>query len=560
MPIPERFLDELNDRLNIVEVVSAYVPLTKKGANYWGLCPFHHEKTPSFSVNAEKQIFHCFGCGKGGGAIRFLMEMENLSFPDAVRKLAGQEGMEVPEDDPSGGRRRERRARILELNKEAARFYRTMLSDPRGAAVAAYIAEARRISPKYSARFGLGAAPEGWDNLIRAMADKGYDKAELLEAGLAVSGKNGGIYDKFRNRLMLPVIDVRGDVIGFTSRVMDDSAPKYLNTPETSVFKKRSVLYGVNYAKSSKRPNFILVEGNIDVISMHQAGFDNTVATMGTALTEEHIRLISRYTKELVLCLDNDAAGEDATQRALALLRGSDLEVKVLRLPQKRGEDGTLGKQDPDDYIKRYGGQAFEALMNRSENSVEYRLGQVQGKYDLEKDDQRSAYLQEAAGLIGRAVKSGGTGNLRRPGGGCRPHLPRGHGPGGGAPAPAEKLAGPAQTGTAGPGPGPAAPAQGAGLAIQQSAFRQGGRRHPSGGVAGRSLFPSAGQPGRRAFFLPRTGESLLPAAAAVAGGPSGHLGGAGGDRGVFSPGNGLIVRYCPAASAPAYSPGGLRG
>ena len=400
MPIPERFLDELNDRLNIVEVVSAYVPLTKKGANYWGLCPFHHEKTPSFSVNAEKQIFHCFGCGKGGGAIRFLMEMENLSFPDAVRKLAGQEGMEVPEDDPSGGCRRERRARILELNKEAARFYRTMLSDPRGAAVAAYIAEARRISPKYSTRFGLGAAPEGWDNLIRAMADKGYDKAELLEAGLAVSGKNGGIYDKFRNRLMLPVIDVRGDVIGFTSRVMDDSAPKYLNTPETSVFKKRSVLYGVNYAKSSKRPNFILVEGNIDVISMHQAGFDNTVATMGTALTEEHIRLISRYTKELVLCLDNDAAGEDATQRALALLRGSDLEVKVLRLPQKRGEDGTLGKQDPDDYIKRYGGQAFEALMNRSENSVEYRLGQVQGKYDLEKDDQRSAYLQEAAGLI----------------------------------------------------------------------------------------------------------------------------------------------------------------
>ena len=400
MPIPERLLDELNDRLNIVEVVSAYVPLTKKGANYWGLCPFHHEKTPSFSVNAEKQIFHCFGCGKGGGAIRFLMEMENLSFPDAVRKLAGQEGMEVPEDDPSGGRRRERRARILELNKEAARFYRTMLSDPRGAAVAAYIAEARRISPKYSARFGLGAAPEGWDNLIRAMADKGYDKAELLEAGLAVSGKNGGIYDKFRNRLMLPVIDVRGDVIGFTSRVMDDSAPKYLNTPETSVFKKRSVLYGVNYAKSSKRPNFILVEGNIDVISMHQAGFDNTVATMGTALTEEHIRLISRYTKELVLCLDNDAAGEDATQRALALLRGSNLEVKVLRLPQKRGEDGTLGKQDPDDYIKRYGGQAFEALMNRSENSVEYRLGQVQGKYDLEKDDQRSAYLQEAAGLI----------------------------------------------------------------------------------------------------------------------------------------------------------------
>ena len=400
MPIPERFLDELNDRLNIVEVVSAYVPLTKKGANYWGLCPFHHEKTPSFSVNAEKQIFHCFGCGKGGGAIRFVMEMENLSFPDAVRKLAGQEGMEVPEEDPGGGRRRARRERILELNKEAARFYRAMLSDPRGAAVAEYIAQKRRISPRFSARFGLGAAPEGWDNLIRAMADKGYDKADLLEAGLAVSGKSGGIYDKFRNRLMLPVIDVRGDVIGFTSRVMDDSTPKYLNTPETSIFKKRSVLYGINYAKNTKRPNFILVEGNIDVISMHQAGFDNTVATMGTALTEEHIRLIGRYTKELVVCLDNDAAGEDATQRALALLKNSDLEVKVLRLPQRRNEDGTLGKQDPDDYIKRYGGQAFEALMNKSENSVEYRLGLVQGKYDLDRDDQRSDYLQEAAGVI----------------------------------------------------------------------------------------------------------------------------------------------------------------
>lgn len=400
MPIPERFLDELNDRLNIVEVVSAYVPLTKKGANYWGLCPFHHEKTPSFSVNAEKQIFHCFGCGKGGGAIRFVMEMENLSFPDAVRKLAGQEGMEVPEEDPGGGRRRARRERILELNKEAARFYRAMLSDPRGTAVAEYIAQKRRISPRFSARFGLGAAPEGWDNLIRAMADKGYDKADLLEAGLAVSGKSGGIYDKFRNRLMLPVIDVRGDVIGFTSRVMDDSTPKYLNTPETSIFKKRSILYGINYAKNTKRPNFILVEGNIDVISMHQAGFDNTVATMGTALTEEHIRLIGRYTKELVVCLDNDAAGEDATQRALALLKNSDLEVKVLRLPQRRNEDGTLGKQDPDDYIKRYGGQAFEALMNKSENSVEYRLGLVQGKYDLDRDDQRSDYLQEAAGVI----------------------------------------------------------------------------------------------------------------------------------------------------------------
>lgn len=400
MAIPDSFLDELNGRLNIVDVVSSYLPLTKKGANYWGLCPFHHEKTPSFSVNESKQIFHCFGCGKGGGAIRFVMEMDSLSFPEAVRKLAQQEGMEVPDDSPGDGAWREKRRRVLELNKETARFYRSMLSDPRGAAVASYIRDKRRISPKFSARFGLGAAPEGWDNLITAMRDKGYDKADLIDAGLAVAGKNGGVYDKYRNRLMLPVIDVRGDVIGFTSRVMDDSTPKYLNTPETAIFKKRSILYGLNYAKNTKRPNFILVEGNIDVITLHQAGFDNTVATMGTALTEDHVRLLERYTKELVLCYDNDAAGEDATQRAIALLKNSDIGVRVLRLPNKQMPDGTLGKQDADDYIKSFGPGAFEGLMEGSANSAQYRLDVVRGQFDLSRDDQRSAYLQAAAEVI----------------------------------------------------------------------------------------------------------------------------------------------------------------
>ncbi len=400
MAIPDRFLDELNSRLSIVDVVSAYVPLNKRGANYWGLCPFHREKTPSFSVNEDRQIFHCFGCGKGGGAIRFVMEIENLSFPEAVGKLAARMGMEVPDERPGNGQWRERKKRVLELNKEAARFYRAMLADPRGAHVAAYIRDKRRISPKFSARFGLGAAPEGWDNLVRAMGEKGYDKADLLEAGLAVAGKNGGIYDKFRNRLMLPVIDVRGDVIGFTSRVMDDSTPKYLNTPETSIFKKRSILYGLNYAKNTRRPNLILVEGNIDVITMHQAGFDNTVATMGTALTEEHIRLLGKYTKELVLCLDNDAAGQDATQRAIGLLRSSDVAVKVLQLPRRVTESGEQVKQDPDDFIKNRGGQALEALMERSENAAEYRLGVVRAKYDLTGDEQRAAYLREAAEVI----------------------------------------------------------------------------------------------------------------------------------------------------------------
>ena len=400
MAIPESFLDDLNGRLNIVDVVSAYLPLNKKGGSYWGLCPFHHEKTPSFSVNEPRQIFHCFGCGKGGGAIRFVMEMDSLSFPEAVRKLAEREGMQVPDDSPGDGAWREKRRRVLELNREAARFYRSMLDDPRGAAVAAYIRDKRRISPKFSARFGLGAAPEGWNSLITAMRDKGYDKADLIDTGLAVAGKNGGVYDKYRNRLMLPVIDTRGDVIGFTSRVMDDSTPKYLNTPETAIFKKRSILYGLNYAKKTKRPNFILVEGNIDVITLHQAGFDNTVATMGTALTEEHVRLLERYTKELVLCYDNDDAGEDATQRAIALLKKSELSVKVLRLPRRRTAEGELVKQDADDFIKNHGPGAFEDLMDQSANSAEYRLSAVQGQFDLSRDDQRAQYLLAAAEVV----------------------------------------------------------------------------------------------------------------------------------------------------------------
>jgi len=399
MAIPDRFFEELTARADIADVVGQYVHLTKKGGNLWGLCPFHHEKTPSFAVSPDKQIFHCFGCHKGGGVVRFIMEMENLSFPDAVSKLASQYGMEMPAENEGAGQWRKRREHILTLNKEAARFYRENLKTPDGALVADYIRR-RAISPKFSARFGLGAASNDWDTLIKAMTAKGYDKRDLLDAGLAVAGKNGGIYDKFRNRLMLPVIDVRGDVIGFTSRVMDDSTPKYLNTPETAIFKKRSILYGLNYAKTTKRNNLILVEGNIDVITLHQAGFDNTVAAMGTALTEEHISLITKYTKEVVLCYDNDIAGEEATQRALGLLKNFDLSVKVLRLPRRRAENGEMVKQDADDFIRNQGPEAFAGLMDKSENSMEYRMGAIRGKYDLDTDEHRAEFLQEIAQLV----------------------------------------------------------------------------------------------------------------------------------------------------------------
>ncbi len=399
MSIPRAFIDELTRRADIAEVVGSYVPLTRKGANLWGLCPFHSEKTASFSVSPDKQIYHCFGCGKGGGVISFLMEIENLTYPEAIRALADKMGMEVPEEGAGDLDWRRKRERILNLNKLAARFYYDQLSTPQGATVAEYINK-RRISKKFANRFGLGAAPDAWDSLIRAMAEHGYDKRDLLDAGLAVAGKNGGVYDKFRNRLMLPVIDLRGDVIGFTSRVMDGSAPKYLNTPETSIFKKRSILYGINYAKTSKRDNIILVEGNIDVITLHQAGFDNAVATMGTALTEEHARLLSRYTKELVLCYDNDQAGKDATQRAIGILKNADFSVKVLQLPRRRNEEGEYIKQDADDFIKYQGAAAFENLLTGSSNQVEYRLDVIQSKFDLAVDEQRAAFLKEAAAMI----------------------------------------------------------------------------------------------------------------------------------------------------------------
>lgn len=343
MAIPQSFLDELTARCPIEEVVSDYLPLHAKGGNLWGLCPFHGEKTPSFAVSPDKHIFHCFGCGKGGGVIRFVQEIENLSFFEAVRKLAARAGLEMPEEDQAAQERRNRRKRLLELNKQAARFYYETLKSPQGKPMRQYITK-RKLNSAYVKRFGLGAAPDSWDSLIKAMTAQGFAKGELLEAGLVVAGKNGGIYDKFRNRLMLPVIDATGEILGFTSRVMDNSTPKYLNTPETAIFKKRSILYGIQWAKLTKRSFFLLVEGNLDVITLHQAGIDNAVATMGTALTADHARLIGKYTKELVLCYDNDAAGVEATQRAMTVLKDTGFRVRVLQLPPPQDPGGRAGQ------------------------------------------------------------------------------------------------------------------------------------------------------------------------------------------------------------------------
>lgn len=399
MAIPEQFIDELVARSEISDVVSSYVSLKKKGANLWGLCPFHSEKTPSFSVSQEKQIYHCFGCGKGGGVISFLMEIENLPFVDAVRLLAQRAGMEVPDasaDDES----RKKRARALAANRDAARFYHEYLKSPGGARVRDYIAQ-RQITPRTATRFGLGAAPDQWDGLIRALSEQGYTKLELIEAGLAVAGKNGGVYDKFRSRLMLPVIDVRGEVTGFTSRILPgEEGAKYLNTPETAVFKKGRLIYALNFAKSTKQPNLVLVEGNIDVITLHQAGFDNVVATMGTALTEEHARILARYTRELVLCYDNDPAGKKSTDRVLGILRNADLNVRVLQLPNAYDAAGNPLKQDPDDFVKKFGPAAFEKCLSGSAGQNDYKLDTLQQRHDLSDEEGRLAFLREAVETV----------------------------------------------------------------------------------------------------------------------------------------------------------------
>ena len=390
----QRFLDELIARSDIVDVVGSYVALQRKGGNLFGLCPFHNEKTPSFSVSPDKQIYHCFGCKKGGGVINFIMEIENLTFPEAVRFLAKRANLPVPEEEERSGADRLRR-RVLDLNRDAARWYYELLCSPEGGAVQAYL-DKRQIRRNIAVRFGMGASPDRWDSLLTAMTRRGYSKEELLAAGLVVNGKNGRLYDKFRNRLMLPVIDTRGDVVGFGSRVIDNSEPKYMNTTETITYSKRRILYGLNLAKKTKRPNIILCEGNLDVVTLHQAGFDNAVASMGTALTVEQTRLLSRFTKELVLCYDNDNAGQLATQRALELLNNSEFTVKVLKLPN-RLVDGKYVKQDADDFIKLHGAAAFENLLSGSENGVEFRMAQIAAKYDLTSDEGRIAYAGEMA-------------------------------------------------------------------------------------------------------------------------------------------------------------------
>ncbi len=392
MAFPPSFIDELVARNPIEDVVGQYVSLKRSGSNLFGLCPFHGEKTASFSVAPDKGIYYCFGCHKGGGAINFMMELEGLSYPDAVRSLAKRAGMEVPEDEQYQSRYRQQE-RLWALHKEAARFFHSQLYAPVGKAALEY-ALGRGMSKGILTTFGVGYAPDSWDAMVKAMQAKGYTQQELIDSGLVtVSRKNGNIFDRFRDRLMFPIIDVRGNVIGFGGRALknDQDVAKYLNSPETLIFNKRKNLFGLNLAKKSKENSLLLVEGNIDVVALHQYGFDNAVASLGTALTEEQAALMTRYAEQIILLYDADQAGQNATARAIPILEKAGLQVKVLKMRDAK---------DPDEFLKKFGPDKFKLLLEESSNRVEYQLSTIRRKYDLGQDEQKIRYVQEAAELI----------------------------------------------------------------------------------------------------------------------------------------------------------------
>lgn len=393
MAFPQAFIDELLARNPIEDVVGQRVNLRRSGSNLFGLCPFHGEKTASFSVAPDKGIYYCFGCHKGGGAINFVMELEGLSYPDAVRALAQRCGMDVPEDEQYQSRYRAQE-RLWALHKEAARFFHSRLYAPIGKNALTY-AVSRGMTKSTLTKFGIGYAPDSWDMLVKEMQSKGYTKQELIDSGLVtVSQKNGNIFDRFRDRLMFPIIDIRGNVIGFGGRIMnnkDPNAAKYLNSPETLIFNKRKNLFALNYAKKSKLGYLILVEGYMDAIALHQYGFDCAVASLGTSLTEEHAVLISRFVDQVVLIYDGDEAGQRATRRAIPILEKAGIRVKVLQMRDAK---------DPDEYLKKFGADKFRLLLEDSSNRVEYQLNAIRKKYDLREDEQKVRFVQESAELI----------------------------------------------------------------------------------------------------------------------------------------------------------------
>ena len=392
MALPEDFLDELRSKNDITSVISMYANLKKRGRNYVCKCPFHNDSTPSFTVYPDTESFYCFGCAAGGDVISFIMRAEQLVYIDAVKYLAQRAGMQMPENkyDDSFSKLR---LRILEANREAARFYHSQFYTESGYRGLDYL-RSRQLSDQTINKFGLGFAPDSWTALTDHLLAKKFTSYELLQANLCIESKKGSLIDRFRNRVMFPIIDLKGNVIAFGGRIMTDEKPKYLNTSDTPVFKKGDGLFAFNIAKNSKSDKFILCEGYMDVIALHQAGFDFAVAALGTALTSEQARMLKKYKETIVLCYDSDSAGQLATQRAIGILRKENVNVKVLQIPE--------GK-DPDEYIKRNGSDGaikFKLLLDSIESDIDYKIEQLETRFDITDASGKFQFLDQAAKML----------------------------------------------------------------------------------------------------------------------------------------------------------------
>ena len=389
MLYPQEVIEEVRARNDIVDVVSGYVRLQKKGANHFGLCPFHNEKSPSFSVSQGKQMYYCFGCGAGGNVITFLQQYENASFQEAVKMLADRAGIKLPEAEYSEAARAKEnhRARLLAVNKEAAKYFYYQLRAPQGKQGLTYLKN-RQLSEETIHKFGLGFANKTSDDLSRYLKEKGFSDALLQEAGVSTFDERYGVHDKFWNRVIFPIQDINHRVIGFGGRVMGDGTPKYLNSPETPVFDKSRNLYGLNFARSSRKNQFILCEGYMDVISMHQAGFTQAVASLGTAFTTGQASLLKRYAEEVLLAYDSDGAGIKAALRAMGILRESGLTGKVISFAPYK---------DPDEFIKAEGAEAFEKRLSEAENSFLFEIRILSGEFDLSDPAGKTKFHREIA-------------------------------------------------------------------------------------------------------------------------------------------------------------------
>ncbi len=389
MYYPEELVEEIREKNDIVDVVSGYVRLQKKGSNYWACCPFHGEKTPSFSVSGSKQMYHCFGCGVSGNVYTFVMKYENYSFPEAVKLLAGRAGVTLPETEYTEEQKKKagKRARLLEVNKEAAKFFYYQLRSPHGSIGYQYLKK-RELSDETMHRFGLGYAGKNGAELVQYLRSKGFSDELIREAGLANFSERYGLVSQFWNRVMYPIQDIANRVIGFGGRVMGDGEPKYLNSPETPVFDKRRNLYGLNFARTARSGNIIICEGYMDVISMHQAGFTQAVASLGTAFTPEQANLLKRYTDTVLLAYDSDGAGTKAALRGIGLLRDAGLTGRVIDMrPYK----------DPDEFMKALGKEAFQERIDRAENSFFFEIRILEAQYDMNDPESKTRFHREIA-------------------------------------------------------------------------------------------------------------------------------------------------------------------